>query len=69
MGSLLLRHSSSDSSTERCSLGKRAHSTALSPYVKQKTNKNVNDYMFSDNAAQCICFFGYPSLDFGQSGR
>jgi hypothetical protein len=57
MGSLLLRNSSSDSSTERCSLGKRAHSTAFSPYVKQKTNKKVNNYAFSDNAVQCIRFF------------
>jgi hypothetical protein len=56
MGSLLLRHSSSDSNTERCSLGKRTHSTAFSSHVKQKNATKMINYAFSGNAVQCLRF-------------
>jgi hypothetical protein len=52
MGSLLLRHSRSDSSTERDSLGMRAHSTTRAPRVKQKNVTKMTHYAFFDNVVQ-----------------
>jgi hypothetical protein len=56
MGSRLLRNSSSDSSTERCSPGKRAQSTATSPHVKQKSSTKMANCAFFDNAVQRLSF-------------